>query len=166
MVYFELLKPDKTVNTDRYWQQIINLNHALIEKRLEWAQRHGKVIQQHDNASSDTAKVVKNTLKALNWEVLSHSPYSRDLAPFDYHLFGSMGHSLAEQRFANFEGVEKWLVNGLPWTRKSFFGMVSMIWLKDGTNVYNPMVNTLNKKILRSPWEISVFFIEKTANFN
>ena len=66
VVYFELLKPDETVNTDRYRQQIINLNHVLIEKRPEWARRHGKVILQHDNAPSHTAKVVKNTLKALN----------------------------------------------------------------------------------------------------
>ena len=57
MVYFELLKPGETVNTDRYRQQIINLNHALIEKRPEWTRRHGKVILQHDNAPSHTAKV-------------------------------------------------------------------------------------------------------------
>ena len=63
-----------------------------------------------DNAPSHTAKVVKNTLKALNWEIILHPPYSPDLAPADHHLFASMGHSLAEQRFANFEEVEKWLV--------------------------------------------------------
>ena len=68
MVYFELLKPGETVNADRYRQQIINLNHALIEKWPESARRHGKVILQHDNAPSHTAEVVKNPLKALNWE--------------------------------------------------------------------------------------------------
>ena len=114
MVYFELLKPGETVNTDRYRKQIIDLNHALIEKPPEWARRHGKVILQHDNAPSHTAKVVKNTLKALNWEILLHPPYSPDLAPSDYHLFESMGHSLAVQRFANFEEVEKCSSNGLP----------------------------------------------------
>ena len=59
VVYFDLLKPGETVNTDRYRQQIINLNHALIEKRPEWARRHGKVILQHDNVPSHTAKVVR-----------------------------------------------------------------------------------------------------------
>ena len=110
VVYFELLKPGETVNTDRYRQQIINLNHALIEKRPEYARKHGKVILQHDNAPSHTAKVVKNILKALNWEIFSHPPYSPDLAPSDYHLFASMGLSLPEKRFANFEEVEKCLV--------------------------------------------------------
>ena len=115
MVYFELLKPGETVNTDRYRQQIINLNHALIEKQPEWGRRPGKVILQHDNAPSHNAKMVKNTLKA------------------------------------NFEEVEKWLVEWFALKEKKLFGMVSMICLKDGQNVQNPMVNTLNKIFLRFP---------------
>ena len=43
-------KIGETFNTDRYRQQMINLNHALNEKRSEWARIHGKVILQHDNA--------------------------------------------------------------------------------------------------------------------
>ena len=109
------------MNTDRYRQKIINLNHALIKKRPEWTRRHGKVILQHDNAPYHTAKVVKNTLKALNWEILSHPPYSPDFAPSDYHLFASMGHSLAEQRFDNFEEVEKWLIEWFALREKKFF---------------------------------------------
>jgi hypothetical protein len=33
--------------------------------------------------------------------------YSPDLDPSDFHLFASMGHSLPEQHFVNFEEVEK-----------------------------------------------------------
>jgi len=29
------------------------------------------------------------------------------LAPCDYHLFASMGHALAEQRFGSYEDVKK-----------------------------------------------------------
>ena len=39
----------------------------------------------------------------------------------DYHLFASMGHSLAEQRFANFEEVEKWLVEWFALEEKQIF---------------------------------------------
>lgn len=109
VVYHELLKPGETVNGERYRQQMINLNHALIEKRPEWARRHGKVILLHDNAPAHTTRVVKDTLSALNWEVLPHPPYSPDLAPSDYHLFSSMSHALADQHFVNFGEVEKWV---------------------------------------------------------
>jgi len=33
VIYYELLKPDETVNTEHYQQQIRNLNQALCEKR-------------------------------------------------------------------------------------------------------------------------------------
>ena len=71
--------------------------------------------------TTDNAKVVKNTLKALNWEIFSHPPYSPDLTRADYHLFASMGHSLAERRFANFEEVEKWLVEWFASKKKNDF---------------------------------------------
>nr|KAF6387589.1 hypothetical protein mMyoMyo1_008067 [Myotis myotis] len=107
--YYELLKPGETVNTDRYRQQIINLNHALIIKQSECARRHSKVILLHDNTPSHTSKPVKDTLKDLAWEELTHPPYSPDLAPSDYHLFRSMGHALSEQHFKMYGEVENWV---------------------------------------------------------
>lgn len=121
LVYYELLKPGETVNTVRYREQMINLNHALIEKRPEWARRHGKVILQHDNAPAHSAKVVKETISALGWELLPHPPYSPDLAPSDYHLFSSMGHALAEQHFKTFEDVRKWLDEWISMKDEAFF---------------------------------------------
>jgi len=88
---------------------MIDLNRALIEKRPEWAKRHGKVILLHDNAPSHTSKPVRETITTLGWEVLPHPPYSPDLAPSDYHLFASMGHALTEQQFDSYEEVEKWV---------------------------------------------------------
>jgi len=76
---------------------MINLNQALCEKRPEYQKRQHKVILLHDNASSHTAKLIKETIEAFGWEILSHAAYSPDLAPFDYHLFASMGHALAQQ---------------------------------------------------------------------
>lgn len=121
VLYKELLKPGETVNAERYRQQLTNLNHALIEKRPEWARRHGRVILQHDNAPSHATKVVKDTVAALGWDILPHPPYSPDLAPSDYHLFSSMGHALAEQHFGSFEDVEKWLDEWIDEKNEQFF---------------------------------------------
>ena len=60
-------------------------------------------------APSHTAKPVHETSETLSYEVLSRTAYSPDLAPSDYHLFASMSHALAEQRFGSYEDVKKWL---------------------------------------------------------
>ena len=38
IIYYELLKPSKTITGDRYRLQLIRLNQALKEKRPEWQQ--------------------------------------------------------------------------------------------------------------------------------
>jgi transposase len=45
------------------------------------------------------------TLLKLKWDVLPHPPYSPDLAPSDYHLFGAMKRVLGGKRFRNNEEV-------------------------------------------------------------
>ncbi|KAM0728867.1 Mariner Mos1 transposase [Formica fusca] len=117
----ELLKPGETVNTERYRQQMIDLNQALREKRPEYQERQHKVILLHDNAPSHTAKPVKETIEAFSWEILSHAAYSPDLAPSDYYLFASMGHALAEQHFTSYENVRKWLDDWFASKEQQFF---------------------------------------------
>ena len=101
VIYYELLKPGETVNTNRYQQQMIDLNRALHKKPPDYRRRQHKVIFLHDNAPSHTAKRVKETIETFSWEILAHAAYSPDLAPSDYHLFASLGHALAEQRFTS-----------------------------------------------------------------
>ena len=74
VVYYELLTPNETISAERYQQQLMQLSRELKFKRPQYAKRHDKVIFQNDNARADVAKVVKETLEALNWDVLPHSP--------------------------------------------------------------------------------------------
>ena len=92
----ELLKPGESVNSKRYQNQLVQLNHSLLVKCPECVNKHGKIILLHDNATPHTFKVVKSMLKDMKWEVLTHLRYSPDLAPSDFHLFRSMAHELAE----------------------------------------------------------------------
>lgn len=121
IIYYELLKPGETVNTDRYYQQMIDLDRALREKRPEYEKRQHKVILLHDNAPSHTAKRVRETIETLSWDLLEHAAYSPDLAPSDYHLFASLGHALAEQRFNSYENVRNWLDNWFALKDEQFF---------------------------------------------
>ena len=90
----------------------MRLSRALREKRPQYEQRHEKVILQLDNAGTYVAIPVKTYLETLKWEVLPHPPYSTDIAPFDYYLFRSMAHGLADQQFRSYQDIEKWLD---PW---------------------------------------------------
>lgn len=89
------------------------MNDALFEKQPEWARKYGKVILLYDNAPSHTAKLLKDSLKALYWEVLVYPQYSPDLAPSDYLLILSMGHALAEQHFVPTKKSKSESRNGL-----------------------------------------------------
>ncbi|UYV60657.1 hypothetical protein LAZ67_1001770 [Cordylochernes scorpioides] len=86
VIYYELLQPNETITGERYQQQLMRLSRALKIKRPLYAKRHDKVIYQHDNARPHVAKVVKETLEALQWDVLPHPLYSPDIAPSDYHM--------------------------------------------------------------------------------
>ena len=63
------------------------------------------VLLQHDNARTHTSlKTVEHIVK-LGWTVVSHPPYSPDLAPSDFHLFGLMKDGLCGQHFPSYDAV-------------------------------------------------------------
>jgi hypothetical protein len=72
------------------------------------------VVLLHDNARQHTAVHTVETLHHLNFEVLEHPPYSPDLAPSDYRLFGPLRDALRGHHFASDqelkEVVHAWLV--------------------------------------------------------
>ena len=43
--------------------------------------------------------MTRQKLEEFGWEVLSHPPYSPDLAPSDYHLFRSLRNHLVKKQF-------------------------------------------------------------------
>jgi len=78
-----LLKPNQTIIAERYQQQLINLSHALNQKRT--AQKNVKILLR-DNAQH-VAKTIKDTLAAFQWKILPHAAYLLDCVPSDYYLF-------------------------------------------------------------------------------
>lgn len=121
VIYYELLKPSETITGDRNLQQLKRLNEVLLEKRPEWTERHDKIIYQHDNARPHVARQVKEYLTELKWEILTHPPYSPDLAPSDYHLFRSMQSGLSGQGFDSAQEVENWLEDWIVSKDPEFF---------------------------------------------
>ena len=107
-----MLKLSETITGALYQTQLMRLSRELKDKRPQYSERHDKVILHHDNSRPHVAKEVKTYLETLKREVLTHSPYSPDMAPSDYHMFKSMAHGLANQLFRSHEEVTNWID---PW---------------------------------------------------
>jgi histone-lysine N-methyltransferase SETMAR len=63
------------------------------------------VVILHDNARPHTSAHTVDTLQKLRFEVLKHPPYSPDLAPSDFHLFGPLKAAFGRGRFTSDEGA-------------------------------------------------------------
>jgi histone-lysine N-methyltransferase SETMAR len=70
------------------------LVEVTIRRKWPGLLRRGVVL--HDNARPHT----QPTARRYNWEVLDHPPYSPDLAPSDFNLFGPLKKHLGGRRFA------------------------------------------------------------------
>ena len=121
IIYYELLEPTQTITGELYQTQLIRLKRALYEKRPEWENRHDKLILLLDNARPHVHSSMINYLKGTKWEVLSHPPYSPDIAPTDFHLFRSMQSALSGERFSSRGDIEKWLNNWFASKNPEFF---------------------------------------------
>lgn len=104
VLYWELLDNNQTITAEVYAQQLQRLQEALLQKRPALVNRKG-VILLHDNARPHVAKLTREKIQELGWEVLPHPPYSPDIAPSDYHLFRSLQNHLAEKRFEDDDTV-------------------------------------------------------------
>jgi hypothetical protein len=60
-------------------------------------------------------------LQRYNWEVLDHPPYSPDLEPSDFHLFGPLKKHLGGRRFANDGEVQQAVMSWFRCLTLDFF---------------------------------------------
>ncbi|KAG8227069.1 hypothetical protein J437_LFUL008508 [Ladona fulva] len=58
---------------------------------------------------------------STHWERLEHPPYSPDLAPNDFHLFGPLKNHLGGQRFEDDDAVVQEVTRWLRQQPKDFF---------------------------------------------
>ena len=72
-----------------------------------------KVLLLHNNAQSHTSIRARETIASLWWTTLLHPPYSPELAPSDYYLFGPTKEGLRGKHYSSDEevktAVKKWL---------------------------------------------------------
>jgi histone-lysine N-methyltransferase SETMAR len=79
------------------------------------------VLLHDDNARPHAAAATIETIQKLNFELLPHPPYSPDLAPSDYHLFGSLKKALQGRQLGSDEEVKQTVHTWLCDQPKTFF---------------------------------------------
>ncbi|XP_050678571.1 uncharacterized protein LOC126974898 isoform X2 [Leptidea sinapis] len=95
------LQERRTVTAE--WYITVCLPQMIAELRKNYPQR--RVILQHDNASSHTARKRNDFLNQENVELMGHPPYSPDLSPSDFFTLPRMKDLLRGQRFEDREAA-------------------------------------------------------------
>ena len=99
-----------TINSDVYINILKKLKARI--QRVRPALEISKVLLQHDNARPHTSLKTCEVISSFGWTTISHLPYWPDLAPSDFHLFGTLKKSLRGQHFSSDEevktAVRKW----------------------------------------------------------
>jgi hypothetical protein len=86
----------------------------------------------HDNARSHTAHATVAEIKDLHFQCLPHPPYSTDLAPSDFHVFGAVKEELLEASSGLIKKFKRQCVTGCASNLRFFFS-------RAGTNVLSIM---------------------------
>jgi histone-lysine N-methyltransferase SETMAR len=110
----------QTVNSERY--------SVMLESELKPAIRSKRrgmlstgVILHHDNARPHTAARTIEAVHKMKFVLLPHPPYSPDLAPSDFHLFGPLKGALRGVKFSSDDEVRNAVHSWFAEQPKNFF---------------------------------------------
>ena len=91
-----------------------------------------RILLLHDNARPHTARATIDALEMMKFEVLSHPPYSPDLAPCNFHFFPHLKRDLKGTHFTSDDEVKQAVTS----------------WIKQRTEFF---IDGMRKLVLR--WE-------------
>ena len=108
-----------------------------LKQRYQWVRPNrnpGDMLIQHNNARPHTSLWTQEAITKSGWTVLPHPPYTPDLAPSDFHLFGPLKDALHGTRFEDDENViqavRTWLCEQeTSWYREGMCALV-LHWRK------------------------------------
>lgn len=119
VLLLDFLHDQRTVNAAYYCTLLNQVKAAYRSKRRGQPVRD--VILLHDNARPHTANETRLKLEEMSWETLEHPPYSPDLSPCDFYMFGPLKDALGGQRFNDNAAVEVFVRNWLRTRPVSFY---------------------------------------------
>jgi len=140
-VILEHYMPRGNTVTSATYADLKNHLHPAIKSKWCGLLSTG-VLLQHDSAWPHTACSTVATIQDLSFKCLRHPPYSPDLAPSDFHIFGPLKEAMGGMSFRSDEEVQQVVHEWLHSQAKDFFLKVSMHFRSAGTLVWNAMETT------------------------
>jgi len=80
-----------------------------------------RILLLHGNARQHTARATIGAVETLKFEVLSHTPYSPDLAPSDFHFFPHLKRDLKGTHFTSDDEVKQAVMSCIKQRTPEFF---------------------------------------------
>ena len=106
IVHKEFVPTGQTVNAIFYLGVLKSLLHRIRRIQPEYREG-GSWSLLHGNAPSHRSTLVTDFLTRNRILTINHSPYSPDMAPCDFYLFGKLHLSMKGKRFASVEAIQK-----------------------------------------------------------
>ena len=111
MILVDFMSKGATINSDVYINTLKKLKARI--QRVRPVLEMFKVLLQHDNARPHISLKTREFVSSFGWTTISHLPYSPDLEPSDFYLFGPLKESLRGRHFSSDKeiktAVRKWL---------------------------------------------------------
>ena len=103
-ILVDFMSKGATINSDIYIDTLKKLKARI--RRVRPALKMSKILLQYDNARRHTSLKTRQVVSSFAWTTISHPPYSPDLAPSDFYLFGPLKERLRGQHFSSDEEVK------------------------------------------------------------
>lgn len=68
-------------------------------QRVQPQKNPREIFIQRDSSRSHTSLKTREAITKFGWTVLTHPPYSPDIASSDFHLFGALKNAVRSTRF-------------------------------------------------------------------
>ena len=119
VILVDILPKGQTINSE---VDIETLRKLKAKIRRVWPNLDmANMLLQYDNARPHTSIRTMETITSFGWTVIPHRPYSPDLAPSDYPLFGPMKEGLRGNRYGNDNEVKTAVLNWLRHQPAEFY---------------------------------------------
>ncbi|UYV69465.1 hypothetical protein LAZ67_6003692 [Cordylochernes scorpioides] len=101
----DFMRRGTTINSDRYCKTLKQIRRAIQNKRRGMLTK--RVRFHHDNARQHTAHQTTALIEEFEWELVSHPPYSPDVAPSDFYFFPELKKNLGGTQFQDDDELEE-----------------------------------------------------------